>query len=561
MIETVITQRRHAARYRQIVRVLLSHGLGGLLAPLRAGSWLSGDDVGPTDLVDDSHPKTRRRARHLRQALEELGPTFIKLGQILSTRSDILPEPYIRELGRLQNNVGHQPFADVRERVEEELGEPLETLFASFDEEPIAAASIGQVHGATLHDGSQVVVKVQRRDVEHLVSRDLSILTDMSRVAEGRSGAMRRIGVIRLVSEFGWTIRAELDYRKEGRSADRLRAALREVPGIRIPHVYWQRTTTRVLTMERVEGIRIDHVDELRAAGFHVPSLVERIVESLVVEILDAGFFHADPHPGNMVVCPDGAVGIYDFGLIGMLDDRLRERLLMLVLAAMNRDAGRVADELVQLGVVASDLDRTALERDVSHLMTEYLGTPLESLPIAVIISDGMAMLRAHQLRMPPELAMLAKTASMMESLARKLDPTINVIEVVQPTVRRSVRRLYSVSYLKEQMRAQPLELLLLGASLPSRLQRFFTRLDRNELAFKVKYDDLPTVLHALDAMVNRLALVIITASGFVGGTVLYQAVQPELFGFPGVLFLLGFAMLLWTAGLVLWRIWRSGRA
>lgn len=548
--------RRHVRRYRQIVRVFLSHGLGGLIAPF--------DPRGRHEPVpageESSERVARRRARHLRQSLEELGPTFVKLGQILSTRADILPPIYITELEKLQDNVPAEDVNDIAAVVEEELGESIELLFSTFEPTSIAAASIGQVHAATLHDGTDVVVKVQRHNVQRVIQQDLFILGSVARFAEHRSKVLRDNDLSGLVREFSWTIRAELDYVREGRNIDRYYQAFNNDDRIRIPRVYWDVTTSRVLTMERVDGINIDNVAAIREANHDPVLIVESVLQLLARGILDIGLFHADPHPGNFVVDENGALGVYDFGLMGSIDERMRERLLLLALAIAERDSSRIVDEIAQLGAVPPGWDRKAMERDVSHLVVQYVGVNLKSLPLPMILTDGLDMMRRHHLHLPSELMLLAKTTTMAESLGRSLDPDLDVFTLIDPTIRSAMSRFYSMGYWKDRLRARPLEVAMLGASLPGHIQRILTRIDRNDLSFHVHYEQLPETIRGMNAMINRLALAIMSAAGMIGLAVLYLAVQPVLYSWQGLLFLMAFMALTMTTFYVLIGIVRSGR-
>ncbi len=557
MIVGMVLHRRHAARYREIVRILLAHGLGGLVAPFGLiRRWPSRD----VSLDDLSVGTDEIRARHLRLAFEELGPAFIKLGQILSTRIDLLPPAYILELERLQDRIGPDDFVLVRARIEAELGETIESIFSTFDTAPIAVASLGQVHGASLPDGSRVVVKVQRSGAAASVNEDVTILQELARSGESRSSFLRTMGVTSLISEFAWTIRGELDYLREARNADSLRNALTADAAIRIPKVHWNLTTSTVIVMERVEGIRIDDISGIETAGFQPACIAQNVIRSLATQILVGGLFHADPHPGNFVVCDDGAVGMYDFGLVGSLDDRLREQLLFLALAITERDAVRVVDHLAILGAVPGKWDRNAMERDIGHLMNQYVGVALSEIPLTAILNDGMTMIRRHGMRLPAALALLAKTASMAEALTRRLDPDINVIEVADPAIRAAIKRFYSPSFWKERLKGRPLEVMLLSAAMPGHIQRFISRLDRNDFALHIEVDELPLALHELNSMVNRLVLAVIAAAMAIGTAMLVIAINPVWGSVEAFALIVVFAAVTMLMLNVLFRVWRSGR-
>lgn len=305
--------------------------------------------------------------------------------------------------------------------------------------------------------------------------------------------------------------------------------------------------------MERVDGLAIDDAEAIAEAGHDPKALVHGVILMLARSILDIGLFHADPHPGNFAVDEHGALVVYDFGMVGSIDERLREKLLLLVVSVTDRDAQRIVDEIAQLGVVGAGWDRKAMERDIAHLVAQYVGVPLAQLPLIMIINDVMSMLRRYDLRLPSELSLLAKTATMAESLARSLDPQINVIAVVRPIVRSSMQRLYSLDYWKGRLKYRPLEIALLGASLPGYLQRIFTRIDSNDMSFRVQVDELDRTLGTLERLVNRLALAFITAAGYVALALAYLAVRPGLGTWQGVvLVLLALPLVMFTMTVVL---------
>ena len=561
MLHTFITHRRHAERYRQIVRALVRHGLGGLVGPVDVAGRIRQRVPGLNRTLDPGRDALRRsRPVHLREALEELGPTFVKLGQILSTRADLLPPAYIAELERLQDQVPSEPFEQIRSTVERELGRSIEAAFRCFEELPLAAASIGQVHAAELPDGVRVVVKVQRTGIEHIIAEDLDILADMARIGESRSTLLRQADVTGLVKEFSWTIRSELDYRREAANADLFHVTLDDGVKFRVPRTFPTHSSRRVLTMERIDGQRIDQLRQQVDIGVSAQDIARRLVATTADQILRIGTFHADPHPGNFVVCANGALGILDYGMVGTIDERLRERLMLLAIAVSARDSSRIVDELALLGVLSVGWDRRQMERDVSHLVSQYVGASLRELPLSTILQDVMNLIRRHGIRMPSELALLAKTASMLESLSRRLDPDINVIAVVEPMIRGASREFMSPGFWAGRFKLLPLDTMLLTAAMPGHIQRLLSRIDRNDLTFHVHYDELPETLRSLNGMVNRLAFAIMTAAAWLGTIAIFLAVDPDLTGFAGVLFGIAFLVLAVLVMYGMYSLWRSGR-
>jgi ubiquinone biosynthesis protein len=362
------------------------------------------------------------------------------------------------------------------------------------------------------------------------------------------------------VKEFSWTIRAELDYRREASNAGRFYTALNDPASLRIPETFPSHSTRRLITMERLYGRRIDQFQGIPGVETSSSCVAEQLVATTANQILRIGMFHADPHPGNFLVSTDGVLSIVDFGMVGTIDERLRERLMLLALAVSERDSSRIVDEISLLGALPAGWDRHLMERDVSHLVSQYVGASLRDLPISMIVSDVMSLVRRHGIRMPSELALLAKTASMLESLSRRLDPDINVIEVVDPIIRSGMREFYSPAFWGRRLKLQPLDAMLLAASLPSHIQRLLSRIDRNDLTFHVHYDELPETLRSLNGMVNRLAYSIMTAAAWLGTILLFLAVNPDITTFPGSLFLVAFALLSAMVAYGVYAIWRSGR-
>lgn len=306
---------------------------------------------------------------HVRLALEQLGATFVKLGQVLSTRADLMPPEYQAELAKLQDAAPPIPADAVQEVVAQELGADADAAFAAFDLEPLAAASIGQAHAATLPDGTEVVVKVRRPGVVDQVQQDLEILQNLVASASRRWEATAGYDLVGLADEFARTLRAELDYLQEGRNAERFAANFADDPDVQIPRVFWETTTSRVLTLERIRGIKISDLDALDAAAIDRRALAERATRVTAQMVFEDGFFHADPHPGNFFIQPGGRIGIIDFGMVGTVDDRLRERLGTLLMALAREDADRVAGALLALGISAGTVNRVALRDDVAELL------------------------------------------------------------------------------------------------------------------------------------------------------------------------------------------------
>ncbi len=525
-------QHGRAGRYRQIMSTLVSYGFSELVAQLNPNELRLFERVRYGRLLDDRPDRpsrSQRRAVRLRLALEELGPTFIKLGQILSTRADLLPADIVAELSHLQDSVRPAPFDQVVGVIESQLGASLDELFLEVEPIPLGSASIGQVHAATLRDGTPVVVKVQRPGIDRIVETDIAILSDIAARANRYIGAARPLNLPELVTEFGWTLRAELDFVAEAHNVTTISRIFEEDPSVRIPAVYWDHSRQKVLTLERITGVQIDELAEIDALGLDRTAIATNIVTAWFRMVLDAGYYHADPHPGNILVIDANTIGLLDFGMVGVLDNRLRQRILPILLAIVEQDPPRIVEELTYLGVTSRDVALDALERDVRRMMARYYGRSLQEIRIADVIDDATAMIYRHRLRLPSEIALLLKTMAMTEAIARMLDPALNVAELAETSLRREIRKFFTPSYWVDQLKTQPLELMILGSALPRRLQRLLTRLDRQELTFRIHYDELPETLNALTGLVNRLATAILVAAGSIGLALMFNAVQPPM--------------------------------
>lgn len=419
-------------RLRQIVAVLTRHGLGSVVG------FLGDEDRTATRWI--GHRLDRRihtPPEHLRLALEDLGTTFVKLGQILSTRGDLLPPEYQAELAKLQDAAPPEPVGTVRREIVAELGRPVEELFPDFDADPLASASIGQAHAATTADGVDVVVKVRRPAVVEEVERDLAILERAAERASGHWPLRQEYDVVGLTHEFASTLRAELDYQREADNAERFAATFAADPSIHIPRVLRPLTTHRVLTLERVRGLKVTDAAGLARADIDPADLARRAATIEMKMVFEDGFFHADPHPGNFFIEPDGRIGLIDFGMVGTVDARTRRSLVQVIGALATADGDTLVDAFFDLGIAGRVVDRAALRTDLLELARAYLDRPLGDVSLAALLRDLLAVVRHHRLHLPPNLALLAKTIAMCEGVGAQLDPDFRMTYVLLPFVQR----------------------------------------------------------------------------------------------------------------------------
>ena len=499
-------------------------------------------------------------AEHVRLALEELGPTFIKLGQILSTRPDILPPSYITELSRLQDQVPPSPWEDIKRRIEEELGDSIENLFLAFDPTPIAAASLAQVHGATLPDGRKAVVKVQRPGIERTIRLDLDILYELAQLAQDRTTFGQVYNLVDLVEEFGIALWGELDYRREGRNADRFRENFAKEQHLYVPEVFWTYTTDNVLVQERITGIKIDNVAALEAAGYDRHRLAEHSARLIIKEVLEDGFFHADPHPGNILVLPGEVIGLMDFGTVGYLDSGDRTNLIRLYIVAVQLDAAGIVDQLVRMGIADPTLDRVSLQRDLRRLLLRYRGVPLKETRIGDLIEEIRPIVYDYHLQVPTDLWLLGKTFVLMEGAGKLLDPDFDIFAFSEPYAKRFVRRLWLPSEWGPLVLQSANSWNDLLADFPRQTTRILSQLERNELGLRLSMTDLDRATHRFDRIANRAILAVLLAAGIVALAMMMPLFNPVWpWGLMTWIIMIGFIVMSVIALWLILLILRSG--
>ncbi len=516
----------HHHRLRQIAEVLARHGWGylvdvGGLEHLRAS-------LGRREPHDDSPTPPE----HLRLALEELGPTFVKVGQLLSTRADLLPPDYRVELAKLQDSAPRLAPDAVDQVLAVELGERVQSAFADFDIEPLAAASIGQVHPATLQDGTEVVVKVQRPGAVEEINEDLEILMNFATRASRHWKAAARYDIVGLADEFARTLRAELDYLQEGRNAERFAASFADDPEVKIPRVFWDTTTSRVITLERIRGMKITDVAALEEAGVDRRQLALRATRVVAKMVFVDGFFHADPHPGNFFIEADSSIGIVDFGMVGALDDRLRDQLGKLLFGLARENPDRVSDALIELGVTGGPVDRVQLRDDLAAWLVRYSGRSLREIPLGTISAELLEIIRRNGLRAPRDLALLLRALVMEEGTAAELDPDFRLVQALRPYAYRRLAEQLSPEALARRMAEAGVDLAELTVELPGQLRRLLDELGTGSFEVRVRAPELEELVARSERLGNRLVASVLAAAVIDGLAQL--AAQKEYPSIPG---------------------------
>ncbi|WP_168059066.1 ABC1 kinase family protein [Candidatus Manganitrophus noduliformans] len=467
----------------------------------------------------------------LRSVLERLGPTFVKLGQVLSMRADLVGEPLSRELSKLQSDVAPFPYEAVRRIVAEEFGAPPEALFKSFEEKPAAAGSLAQVHRALLIDGTEVAVKVQRPEIEKIIRQDIHLLYYLSRLAERFIPEWNIYRPTRIVKEFAdWTLR-ELDFEAEGHHAERFRAIFKENPNIHIPRVYWEWTTKRVLTMTFSHGVKADDLAGMEALGIDRKRLASIGVDAFFEQFLIAGFFHADPHPGNFFATPEGSLCLHDFGMVGYLDEEARRTLLHALLAFVKKDMEGFTKHFLRLALIDERSDVSGFKKDLSNILSEFFYSPHPP-------SAARAFFRAinqgtrNGIRFPSDLALFGKAILTTEGMGLLLYPEFDFNRELEPFVQKTWQAYWSPRRLLRTVETDLLDRLELVKNLPDRVEKVLIKLERGEIGVKLDAGDLHGIKQEFDRQNDlRILGLVLTALSVVTLGLFYLEGKRVLFG------------------------------
>ncbi len=536
----------HLKRYAELGRLLLKYGRSDLVKQ-------SGLDAVLVDQEPVAAPGQEGVAEELAADLERLGPTYIKLGQLLSTRADLLPAPYVEALTRLQDSVEPFPYADVERIVTTELGVRMSKAFGSFDPEPLAAASLGQVHRATLRDGTEVAVKVQRPGIRERIVEDLDALEDLADFADRHTDTGRRYGVAAMLGEFRKTLLSELDYRQEAQNLATLADNLGDFGRITVPRSVADYTTSRVLTMQYVRGTKVTDLGGLTRTELDGNALAEELFAAYMKQILVDGFFHADPHPGNVFITPDGRIAMIDVGMVGRIAPEMQDRLLRLLLAVASGRGEEAAGTAVRIGTARDDFDEPEFVRRVTALVTGMQGATAERIQVGRIVMEMTRSAAETGILLPAELSTLGKTLFALDQVGRTLDPAFDPNASIQRNAADMLRR----RMLKQASPTHAFSTLLeaneLMQRLPGRLNAILDSLAENEFRIRVDAIDEVRLMAGLQKVANRITMGLVLAALIIGAAMLMRVETSfRIFGYPGVAMLLflaavaGVAKLLW---------------
>lgn len=531
---------RHLNRYRQILTVLFKYGFGDLIETLKIEQYI---EIGLSMISRKRRERLERltRAERTRMALEELGPTYIKLGQVLSTRPDLVSVEFVNEFSKLQDEVPAIGFEAIEQTIENELGRPINVLFSEFDPEPLASASIGQVYRASLHNGDAVAVKIQRPGIDHVVEVDLEIMLHLATLAERHVEELAFHKPVRIVEEFARTLAKEMDYTIEASSVERIAGQFLSDDSVYVPKVYRDFSTKRVLTLEYIDGIKVSDINGLCQAGYDCPLITQRGADILLQQIFTFGFFHADPHPGNIFVLPGNVICLLDFGMMGAVDRATREIFVALVDAVVRRDEPRTAQVLLKLTDWEDEPNQTQLEKDVADFIAQHLYRPLKEVQLARLMQHLLELATRHRMSIPADIFLMLKALAQVEGVARRLDPEFDLIEKTTPFIRQVKLSRIAPERIADDLVglvAQSYEFL---TDFPKDLLELSRSLRQKKLSFTLVMKDLDKMLATHDQISNRISFAIIIAALIIGSALIVISDMPPLFYGISMIGLIGF--------------------
>jgi ubiquinone biosynthesis protein len=550
------TATRNLGRISEIAQVAVKHGFGYFFETHRLTDLLPGR---PKVVLDGSPSE---RGQHLREMLDELGPTFVKFGQLLSTRPDIVPPDILTELQGLQDDVRPFPYSDVERVIREELELSVEQLFTEFEETPVAAASIGQVHRATLPNGHRVAVKVQRPNAPRQVEADLALLYQAARLTKERVKALDFIDPRQLIDEFARSIRQELDYRLEARNAESFHHRFAGHPHVQIPRVYWSYTRARVLTLELLEGIQLADLPQDAWTMEERRRLAYLMTETWMAMIFRNGFFHGDPHPANIFVLDDGnVIGLVDFGQVGKLSDDDMSKLTRLFIDAANEQIEQLPRRLSELGVRYPKEREEEFIAELREMYHRYYGASLSEIDPLQVIREAFQLIYRLNLRLPTRFVLLDKAIATLGSVGVELYPDFNVFEVAKPYARGLMMERYTPRRVLARARTEGIELARVARDMPFQVHDFLEEIRDGQIEVGFVHKGLDNFMKQLNVAFNRLVVALIVVGGLIGSSLIgaFSKTGPQIMGVNFLSFV-GFVL---SGALGLWLLWgvvRSGR-
>lgn len=550
---------RNLNRYQEILRVFIKYGFWDIVEKIRVGLLF--------DISKKILPRLEKKelavlgtAVRLRMALEELGPTFIKLGQMLSLRPDLIPPDIANEFTKLQDEVTPLPFETIKPFLEAEYNVSMQDLFTEFDEKALAAASLAQVYRAKLKSGEEVAVKILRPNVQQIIETDLEILYDLARLIERHLPESELYNPVGIVNEFARTIRKEQNLISEGRNIDIFRRNFKDDQTVKIPIVYWKITTKNILVTEFIQGTKISDLKALEKNEIDLKTVAYNGARLILKQIFEYGMFHADPHPGNIFVLPGNVLVPIDFGMVGRIDEEMKEDLLDILRGIADKDAYRISRILLNIGMIESQINRRELHRDLLDYLDRYYGIPLNQLDTTQLLNEFMELVRNYRIKLPPDLVMMGKALTISEAVGRQLYPEFNMFDLIVPYSRRMFFQRWNPAYRYRNLNRMLDSSVDVLKNLPEDIRQIISKFKKDQFTIKFQHQGLEHLTRELDRSSNRLAFALIIAALIISSSMLIQFNKgPFLWGYPapGIIgFVLASVLGLW----LLISIIRSGK-
>ncbi len=547
---------KNLGRSRQIATVLLMHGFGDILERLHLVPYVQwGKRILFWWRMQETVPR-RSRAERIRLALESLGATFIKFGQVMSTRPDLLPPDVIAELSKLQERVPPFPSDVAIQLLRDEFGAGTDELFAEFDPAPIAAGSLAQVHQAVHHDGTKLAVKIRRPNILRDVEADLMLMQDLAQLIEKHIPEAQTFDPVGLVNQFARTIHREMNFSREGRTIKEFARMFRNDATLVVPHVYEDLTTEAVITMSFVGGCRIDDKDALEEMGLATRPLAANGARIFMKQVFELGVFHGDPHPGNIRILHDGTVCLLDYGMVGTLDDETRETLVDLLLAIHRRNVNLAVDLMLVLGEAWRPVDIPVLRADMVDFIENYYGLPLDRIKVGRMLTDFVQMVSTHGIRFPSDLMLLIRALVTLEGVGRDLDPEFNLAEHLAPFIDRVVRDRFNPSRIASRLLDEGRTFIRLLHDTPIHIARTIEKVSEDDFHIQLEHRGLETLITELDRSGNRMVIGLVLASLIVASALVITRGTDITFWFSVPVFAVSSLLGVW----LIYGIFRSGR-
>ena len=557
------TYRRNINRLSQVIYVFIKYGFGHVIDQIRLHRFIP---LRKRLKVFGQWPAVKGPTvpERLRMAFAELGPSFIKLAQLLSARPDLITTQFANEFKKLQDKVPPFQVAEAKRIIEEETHLAIDKIFSDFRDEPIAAASIAQVHHGTLIDGSDVIIKVQRPNITEQIETDINILTTIAQLMNKHMPESRFFNPTGIVEEFSKTIRKELDFSEEAKNCCRFKKHFEDNPNIYIPKVYGEFVTEKILIMERIDGVRIDDINAIEAMGLDRKELAKIGVDAYFKMVLEDGFFHADPHPGNIFAMPTGQIGFMDFGIVGKVTDEMKETMANTFLAIMNKDFDRLIDQYIELGLVPEEVDLLAFRKEFKADLADFLeplyGLTLKEINFAEYMDIITHLAMKHNMKIPSDLLLVNKAMMILENIGRELDPNFDFTAAAEPYASKLVREKLSPSKIYEKVRKNIEEAGDFVVLFPRQMKQIIRKILKDDIHVKMYHVNLPEFIKDMDKSTNRIAFAMIVSAMIISSAIMHATgVQPKIFGFS-FLGLSAFAFAFFLGIWLLISIIRSGR-